>query len=57
MSLLQAREVAAVIMLDAVAYHLAQEGGLNIRPLQRTLVPASPVAIAVTRNDAQIQQV
>ena len=56
MSLLQEGVVAAVIMPDAVAYHLAQQDGLNIRPLQRTQSPASPVAIAVAHNDAQLQQ-
>jgi ABC-type amino acid transport substrate-binding protein len=56
MLLLQQGEVAAVIMPDAVAYHLAQQHGLNIRPLQRAQSPASPVAIAVTRRNAQLQQ-
>lgn len=56
MSLLQQGQVAAVVMPDAVAYYLAQQMEMSIRPLQRDLSPASPVAIAVARSDQQLQQ-
>ena len=56
MSLLQQGQVAAVVMPDAVAYYLAQQRGMNIRPLQRDQSSASPVAIAVAHHDAQLQQ-
>lgn len=51
MRMLRDGEVAAVVMPDAVAYRLATELGIAIRPLQRISLPGAPVALAVRRGN------
>lgn len=56
MLLLRQGQVSAVVMPDAVAYYLARQLGVTIRPLQRQLPPDTAVAIAVRRDDAALRQ-
>lgn len=54
MQLLRDGKLSAVVMPDAVAYRLAAQLGVDIRPLRREMLQTAPVAIAVPLAEAEL---